>query len=145
MKDDIERGLEHVERVNDLLSFFVMKKLIMPIYKTDAYKLGIIDRMGKMIKNPETKEEKLAYGSFDKLMFKLKRLLGNKIGQLNNFMYVQSTVSDFYDNLIVLGSVEKRAIVKRIKQDMEKLFEKYDMDRDAYLKYLVMEELKEQE
>ena len=46
--------------------------------KTNAYKLGLIDKNGKVLKKPETSEEKSAYNVFHKLVYNIKRLL-NKI------------------------------------------------------------------
>jgi hypothetical protein len=46
--------------------------------KTDAFKLGIVDKDGKFLKKPETPAEKSAYTIFHKLVFNIKRLI-NKI------------------------------------------------------------------
>jgi hypothetical protein len=45
---------------------------------TNAYKLGIVDKNGKKLKNPETSEEKSAYNVFHKLVYNIKRLI-NKL------------------------------------------------------------------
>lgn len=45
---------------------------------TTAFKLGVVDKNGKKLKKPETKEEKSAYNLFHKLVFNIKRLI-NKI------------------------------------------------------------------
>ena len=41
--------------------------------KTNAYKLGIVDKNGKVLKKPETSEEKGAYNVFHKLVYNIKR------------------------------------------------------------------------
>ena len=46
--------------------------------KTEAYKLGIVDKTGKKLKKPETSEEKSAYNVFHKLVYNIKRLI-NKL------------------------------------------------------------------
>ena len=46
--------------------------------KTEAFRLGIIDKNGKKLKKPETAEEKSAYNLFHKLVYNIKRLI-NKI------------------------------------------------------------------
>jgi hypothetical protein len=61
-----------------LLIYQFLKRLTTPWDKTDAYKLGIIDSEGKLIKKMselKTSEEKAAYGYFDRLVFNVKRLL----------------------------------------------------------------------
>lgn len=46
--------------------------------KTGAYKKGIIDANGKVIKKPETADEKSVYNLFHRLVFNVKRLI-NKV------------------------------------------------------------------
>jgi hypothetical protein len=50
---------------------------------TDAYKLGIIDKNGKVLIKPSeftTNDQKDAYTYFDRLVFNIKRLMGNVPG-----------------------------------------------------------------
>ena len=56
-----------------------LKKLVTPFEKTEAFKLGIIDEKGKILKKRrdlETKEEKAAYNLSDTLVWNLKKILG---------------------------------------------------------------------
>ena len=56
-----------------------LKKLVTPFEKTDAFKLGIIDEKGKILKKRrdlETSEEKSAYNLSDTLVWHLKKILG---------------------------------------------------------------------
>lgn len=55
-----------------------LRLLTTPWNKTNAYKEGIIDENGKVIKKPETSREKEVYNTFHKLVYNLKRLL-NKV------------------------------------------------------------------
>jgi hypothetical protein len=61
--------------VDLILIYQFLKRLTTPFDKTDAYQLGIIDKDGKKIKDPETKEEENAYGYFDRLAFNIKKLI----------------------------------------------------------------------
>lgn len=65
--------------MNELLSRYIAYKFIVllttPWIKQDAYKLGLIDDKGKLVRKPETQEERKAYTTFHKLVFNLKRLL----------------------------------------------------------------------
>ena len=130
------------ERIDNILSFLVIKKLVTPVTKTEAYKKGLVDSTGKIIKQPETEEEESALTLFDKFLFKVKRLLGPKISQLNNFLYVQTLNNDFYNSLIVRGNVEKRAEIKRITRDIQRVSEKYECDIDDIVSCLLQEEVK---
>lgn len=46
--------------------------------KTNAFKLGIVDKNGKVLKKPETKEEQSSYNVFHRLVYNIKRLI-NKL------------------------------------------------------------------
>ena len=60
-------------------SYKFLKALTTRWEKTDAFKLGIIDKNGKKLKDPETKAEKESYTVFNRLVFNIKRLLPNNI------------------------------------------------------------------
>lgn len=63
-------------KVVDLIFIYqFLKRLTTPFEKTEAYKLGIIDKNGKKIKDPQTNEEEDAYGYFDRLVFNIKKLI----------------------------------------------------------------------
>ena len=47
--------------IDTVIVFRILKKLTTPFDKTPAYKLGLIDKKGKKIKNAETDEEKREY------------------------------------------------------------------------------------
>ena len=56
-----------------------LKKLVTPFEKTDAFKLGIIDEKGKILKRRrdlEGDEEKDAYNLSDTLIWNIKKLIG---------------------------------------------------------------------
>ena len=129
------------EKIDKIVSFIVMKRLITPIKKSDAFKLGLIDRSGKIIKQPTTDEEKNSLSELDKLIFKLKNLMGSRLAQLNTFMYLQSSQADFSNSIIVTGGIEKRGIVKRVLDDLNSLFEKYDITQEEFFNGVLNEEI----
>ena len=60
-----------------------IKKLVTPFEKTDAFKLGIIDKDGKILKkrrNLEGSKEKDAYTLSDTLVWNIKKLIGKVPG-----------------------------------------------------------------
>lgn len=59
-------------------AFRFLRLLTTPWDKTGAFKLGIIDKDGRVIRSPETPDEQSKYTLFHRLVFNLKRLL-NKI------------------------------------------------------------------
>jgi len=63
-------------KVIDLfLVYQFVKRLSTPWNKTEAFKVGILDEKGKILKKAESKEEQDAYGYYDRLVFNLKRLV----------------------------------------------------------------------
>lgn len=59
-------------------AFRFLRLLTTPWNETGAFKAGILDATGKVIKKPETPDEKAVYNLFHRLVFNVKRLL-NKI------------------------------------------------------------------
>lgn len=133
---------ERKENIDNILTYIFIKKLIQPITQTDAYRQGIVNNAGRVMKKPETEKEKQAFTTFDKLIFKLKRLLGSKLINLNSFLYLTTLSNDFYNKLVVRGSVNQRAEILRIKKDLEKLSEKYNTDIDGIVQTLIVEKIK---
>ena len=60
------------------LTYRFIKTLVTPFAKTQAYEMGIIDDKGnilKKMKDLETKEEKKAYGYFERMVWNLKKII----------------------------------------------------------------------
>ncbi len=73
-----------LSRAGDVIyAFKFLRTLTKPWNKMEAYKLGIIDKDGKVLKKSkelETPEEKSAYTIFHRLVFNVKRLVGKVPG-----------------------------------------------------------------
>ena len=79
------------------LTYKFIKALVQPFNKTDAYKLGIIDDEGNILKKKrelKTDEEKKAYGFFHRMVWNLKKLIqkvpiiGKSLGSLASATYL---------------------------------------------------------
>lgn len=69
--------------VDNIIALRILKMLVTPFKDTDAYKLGIVDDQGKLLRNSKTFKTEQEYDAYDYLtrfVFNIKRLL-NKIGQ----------------------------------------------------------------
>lgn len=66
--------------------------LSIPFTETKAYKLGIINENGDLIKKPITDEEKKSYTLLDRYIFLIKKLLNKKIDFLNETIFFETTV-----------------------------------------------------
>jgi hypothetical protein len=90
------------------LTYQFLKRIVIPFEKSDAYKLGIIDKNGKVLKKKKTlktDQEKAAWGYFDILTNNLKKLLakipgGNSIlgSSVASYMLVKEDKSDLLLN-----------------------------------------------
>ena len=68
-----------VQRAVDIYyTFRFLRQLVTPWNETKAYKLGLIDADGKILRKAVTPEEKDAYTLFFRLVYNIKRLL-NKV------------------------------------------------------------------
>jgi len=132
---------DHKSNVDAIMSFIFIKKLVTPIVRTEAYKLNLVNSAGKVIKEPQTDKENEALTLLDRIVFKLKRLLGNKILNLNNFLYLQTINNDFYNKLVVRGTIKQRAEILRIAKDVKGIQEKYNIDTEELICSLIKEEL----
>lgn len=133
--------MKNKQNIDSIITFLLLKKLITPFTSTIAYKLGLIDLNGKIIKVPETDKEKDALTILDRVIFKLKRLLGSKVLVLNRFMYLKTLNIDMYNKLNVKGTVEQRAEIIRINKDIRQMQEKYNMGFEDILQIVLNESL----
>jgi hypothetical protein len=127
-------NLEHLDNV---LSYILIKKLMTRITSTKAYNLRLVDEQGKTLREPETEEEKAALTNLQRFIFKLKRMLGARINELGNFLYVNAFNDDLENFLTVKGGVQNKAAVKRVQNDLLRLAEKYNAEVEELLECLV--------
>lgn len=135
---------EHKSNVDTIMSYILVKKLVTPIVRSDAYKMKLINSAGKVIKEPKTDKEHEALTLLDRIVFKLKRLLGSKLLNLNNFLYLQTINNDFYNKLVVRGTIKQRAEIKRIARDVKGIKEKYDLETEEVIYSILKEELEQE-
>jgi hypothetical protein len=124
------------QEIDAVIAFILLKKLLTPINQTDAFKTGVVDAKGVAMSD----DKELSV--LDKIIFKLKRLMGGKIHALNKFIYVKTLGGDYTRYLIPQAGVGKRAEVKRLMRDIDKLNEKYELDGlDEMFEMIIHEEL----
>ena len=89
--------------VDNLIAFRILYMLVTPFEETDAYKLGLIDKKGKKLKEPKTEEELDAYDYLHRLVFNLKRMLIKLPGgdsKLKNIVAAMFLIKEQYNNKI---------------------------------------------
>lgn len=105
--------------VEDITTFVVMKKLLERTTDTIAYKLGLVDRNGLIVKEPVTDIEKEALTSLDRLIFQLKSMIGGRINRLSRFQYTRQLSDSPKNYLIARGKASSMSSVVRVKSDLE--------------------------
>lgn len=82
--------------IDNVLAYKILRMLITPFIKTPAFRLGIIDARGKILKHSKdltTAEEKDSYNYLNRLVFNLKRLINKLPGGEN---YLKSLVAALF-------------------------------------------------
>jgi len=138
-------SVDQIKNIDTILSYIIIKKLTCPIVKSDAYKLGLVNNSGNIVREPVTEDEQASLTLLDKVVFKLKRLLGTKAIALNTFLYLQTMNNNFYNKLTVKGTIQQRAEVIRIQKDVDKLREDNSINSRELLDLLILEELNKNE
>jgi len=102
----------------------IMHNLSQRIEDTQAFKLGLINEFGNVVKQPSTLEERTAFSSIDKYLLKLKKLLGTNIGLLNNQVYLESAIKtseipiELYDKEVKLKA-DMKMLMNRFYSTLE--------------------------
>lgn len=112
--------------IDNLIAFRVLYMLVTPFDKTDAFKLGIIDKDGKALKKVKdfkSSAERDAYTALHRLVFNLKKLLAKVPGgssQLASIVaaywlikenYASRTTVKYEELLEVIDLIESKNIV----------------------------------
>ena len=91
-----------------------LRLLTMPFEKTQAYKLGVIDKKGQKIKKPESSKEKSSYTVFHRLVFNIRKLLLKVPG-------IGGTVTNYLAALFLIKE-HTGMTDKEIKEVLDKAF-----------------------
>lgn len=89
--------------VDNVIALKLLKMLVTPFNQTEAFRLGIIDAKGKVLKpvaTLQTQQEKDAYNYLDRLVFNVKRLVNKLPGgesQLKNLTAAYFMVREKYE------------------------------------------------
>lgn len=91
---------------NGIIQGLVMKKLATPISETSAFKMGMIDDKGNVIREPETIEERKMMTGVDKYLIKVRNLLKEKLDILNLTLYYENKELDTVEDIAHLYPIE---------------------------------------
>lgn len=73
-------GRSKKESIDMYVTYAFIEKMTSPFREWEAFKLGLIDQTGTLLRAPETKQEKEAWGYFDRLARNVKIKLAHTPG-----------------------------------------------------------------
>lgn len=100
--------------VDNLVAYRVLSMLVTPFDQTKAYKLGIIDAKGKVLRKStelKTDEEREAYTYLHRLVFNLKRILAKLPGgdtKLKNIVAALFLIKECYEKNETTAMLEEK-------------------------------------
>lgn len=117
-------------RAMDYIAIFALaKKFATPFKKTQAYKLGIIDSEGNILRPPVTSKEKDAFTPLDNIVTRIKKLIPKNLWYLLTFAYIfkgfinQKTYKSLYEGVEteeeLLEIEEKKLALQRAKSEIQ--------------------------
>jgi hypothetical protein len=102
-------------------AYLIGKRLLTKPQDTEAFRLGLIDADGLIVREPENREEEAALTLLDKLALHLRKQLGTRVNRLRDFMSVYMGDEDkFGDKFVLKGGMEKRSQVQSLGNKLTK-------------------------
>ena len=103
--------------VDNLIAYRILSMLVTPFDKTSAYRLGIIDEKGKILRKMtdlRTDEERTAYTYLHRLVFNLKRILIKLPGgdsKLKNIVAAFFLIKECYEKNDTTALLEEKYMI----------------------------------
>ena len=103
--------------VDNLIAYRILSMLVTPFDKTSAYRLGIIDEEGKILRKMtdlRTDEERTAYTYLHRLVFNLKRILNKLPGgesKLKNIVAAFFLIKECYEKNDTTALLEEKYMI----------------------------------
>jgi hypothetical protein len=117
----------HNRDIDNILVFVFLKSITTIPSKTKAYRLGLIDRNGKLIRNPKTQEEHDSISNLDLLMFKLREWLRPKMYCLSTVNWIRGLYKDKRIQNYLLNSeiISKQYVVRQLNSELDSILRKH--------------------
>jgi hypothetical protein len=115
----------HNREIDNALVFIILKGLTTIPTKTEAFKMGLIDAKGKLIRKPKTQKENDCISNLDLLFFKLKEWLAPRIAYLSSVSWIQGVMNNmrgqnYFKNA---GILTRQYAVRKINDELYKILE----------------------
>lgn len=126
-----------------IMIYKIAKRLAKPIKKWDAYKMGIIDEEGNKLRAPETNKEKDAYTLLDRLILKIKRLIGHSKLRVFTAALLLSEENEkrFLSDQELIEHFQRVDKAKEIYEDLQKRIHQSSIDQKQFWNVFLEQEL----
>lgn len=116
----------HNRTVDNVLVYVFLKALTTVPTRTTAYSLGLIDKDGRLIRQPKTKEENDSISNLDLLMFKMRKWLASRLQYLSTVSWIKGIgnnirLQNYFSNV---DTAARQYVVQRLNADLERLLAK---------------------
>lgn len=140
-EEDREKiGLTEGRAMDYTIVYLIAKRLTKSIENLEAYKLGIIDDEGKKIREPKTSEEKDAYTILDRMILRLRHLIGNhKIASLTAaFLLSEETDATRTESEEELIEHHRKKIqAEKLWEQFQELLEESGLEEEQFWTHLL--------
>jgi hypothetical protein len=117
----------HNRTIDNILVYIFLKSITTIPSKTKAFKLGLIDKNGKLVRNPANQQEEDAISNLDLLMFKLREWLKPRMSCLMSVNWLSSAMGDIrlQNCLTNTESLSKQYIIHRLNDELDTILRKH--------------------
>lgn len=120
MLEQVNNRLQEGRLLDYTIVFLLVKRLLTPIDKWDAYTLGIINSKGEKVREPRTSKEKDSYTLLDKLVLKLKSLIGDhKLRLLTAYLLLRDSTEVILSDTELVEHFRKRNEAREIYKELQ--------------------------
>ena len=84
---------------NGIIQGIVMDRMTRSLTETPAFRAGLIDEHGNIIKEPKTIEEKRLLTGVDKYLIKVRNLVENRLDLLNASLYYDTVIEESMEDI----------------------------------------------
>ena len=115
----------HSRSIDNVLVYIFLKNLMTVPSTTKAYKLGLIDKDGKLLREPKTAEENDSISNLDLFTAQLRKWMRPYMNRLSRMSWVRSMDSNYriQNALGNSDSLSKRATVMRVNDELDRILE----------------------
>ena len=116
----------HNRDIDNILVYIFLKSIITIPSKTKAYKLGLINKNGMLIRNPSTPQENEAISNLDLLMFKLRDWLKPKMSLLASINWLEGSYRNqrLQNCLLNTEMLSKHYVIQKLNNELATILRK---------------------